>query len=292
MVIQTLVIPMGLCTGIFVGYAVDYVRAKIDDERVLVIIAFCSAFLIAFPITQLTYVNSNAVTYGIIVFIALVAISAVGIIAVKYGLTWSEALLISMLTVTSAGQFAGISIMTNPGHYLEMLISQCTINVRYSFMSISLSQKVNERFRGIWRFIFGFMITDEIFAVAVSKEKVSRSFFAGLCVLPYIGWSLGTLTGALLGNVLPHSLMSALGLAIYGMFAAIVVPDMKKSRPVSIVVVISLLLSFVFTYMPVLKDIPSGLSISICAIIAALAGAILFPMEVNDNTGQSEIGEH
>lgn len=207
-----------------------------------------------------------------------------GIIAVKYGLTWWEALVISMLTVTSAGQFAGITIMTNPGHYLEMLISQCTINVRYSFMSISLSQKVNERFRGIWRFIFGFMITDEIFAVASAKQVVSRSFFAGLCVLPYLGWSAGTLIGALLGNILPHSLMSALGLAIYGMFVAIVVPDMKKGKNVTLVVIIALVLSCMFTYIPVLKNISSGLSISICAILAALAGAILFPVKESEET--------
>lgn len=209
-----------------------------------------------------------------------------GIIAVKYGLTWWEALVISMLTVTSAGQFAGITIMTNPGHYLEMLISQCTINVRYSFMSISLSQKVNERFRGIWRFIFGFMITDEIFAVASAKKVVSRSFFAGLCILPYLGWSAGTLIGALLGNVLPHSLMSALGLAIYGMFVAIVVPDMKKETNVTIVVIIALILSCMFTYVPGLKNISSGLSISICAILAALAGAILFPIAESDETAE------
>lgn len=201
-----------------------------------------------------------------------------GIIAVKYGLAWWEALIISMLTVTSAGQFAGITVMTNPGHYLEMLISQCTINVRYSFMSISLSQKVNERFKGIWRYIFGFMITDEIFAVATSRKEVSRSFFAGLCVLPYIGWSAGTLIGALLGNVLPHSLMSALGLAIYGMFVAIVVPDMKKGKAVTIVVIIAITLSCLFNYVPLLKNISAGISISICAIVAALLGAILFPI--------------
>lgn len=223
---------------------------------------------------------TNGLKSGLPIGVGYLSVSfTFGIIAVKYGLTWWEALIISMLTVTSAGQFAGITMMTSPGHYLEMLVSQCTINVRYSFMSISLSQKVNERFKGIWRFIFGFMITDEIFAVASSKKEVSRSFFAGLCVLPYLGWSLGTLIGALLGNILPHALMSALGLAIYGMFVAIVVPDIKKSRSITTVVIIALALSFLFTYTPALKNISAGLSISICAIIAASAGAFLFPID-------------
>lgn len=202
-----------------------------------------------------------------------------GIMAVAYGLYWWQAVLISMTTVTSAGQFAGLGMMVQPGLYLDMLISQLTINVRYSFMSISLSQKLGEKFRGIYRWILGFMMTDEIFAVAVGEKEVSVSFFAGLSVIPYIGWTLGTLIGALLGNVLPHRLMSALSLAIYGMFIAIVVPDMKKEISVVIVVLLATVLSCLFHYVPLLHQVSSGLSISICAIVAAFVGAVLFPVE-------------
>lgn len=202
-----------------------------------------------------------------------------GIMAVSYGLKWWQAVLISMTTVTSAGQFAGIGIMMNTGHYMEMLISQLTINIRYSFMSVSLSQKTDKRFKGIYRWLLGFMMTDEIFAVASQEKEVCRSFFAGLSVIPYIGWTSGTLAGALLGNVLPHRLMSALGLAIYGMFVAIVVPEMKKCRSVILVVLLALLLSSLFYYVPGLNRISSGLSISICAILAAAVGAILFPIK-------------
>ncbi len=202
-----------------------------------------------------------------------------GIMAVSYGFHWWQALLISMLTVTSAGQFAGIGTMLYPGQYIEMLVSQLTINVRYSFMSISLSQKTDEKFKGIWRWLFGFMMTDEIFAVASTEKEVSRSFFAGLMTTPYLGWSLGTLIGALLGNVLPHRLMSALSLAIYGMFVAIVMPGMKESRAVVMVVLLALGLSSLFYYVPVLSQVSSGLAISICAIVAALAGAALFPVK-------------
>lgn len=202
-----------------------------------------------------------------------------GIMAVSYGLHWWQAVLISMTTVTSAGQFAGIGIMLHPGQYMEMLISQLTINVRYSFMSISLSQKTDKHFRGIFRWLLGFMMTDEIFAVASQEKEVSRSFFAGLSVLPYLGWTAGTLLGALLGNVLPHRLMSALSLAIYGMFVAIVVPELKKARSIVFVVVLALVLSCLFYYLPVLSTVSSGLSISICAILAAVAGALLFPVK-------------
>ena len=209
-----------------------------------------------------------------------------GIIAVSYGLSWWQALIISMTTVTSAGQFAGIGIMLHPGQYFQMLISQLTINIRYSFMSISVGQKADERFKGLSRWILGFMMTDEIFAVATQEEKVSRSFFAGLATLPYLGWSAGTLLGAILGSVLPDRLMSALSLVIYGMFVAIVVPEMKKSRPVTLVVIFSILLSCAFYYIPSLSKISSGITITVVAIVSAAVGSILFPIkdeEVSDN---------
>lgn len=209
-----------------------------------------------------------------------------GIIAVSYGFRWWQAVLISMTTVTSAGQFAGIGTMLHPGQYMEMLISQLTINIRYSFMSISLSQKTDEKFKGIWRWLFGFMMTDEIFAVASAEKEVSRSFFAGLMTTPYLGWTLGTLAGALLGNVLPQRLMSALGVAIYGMFVAIVVPGMKESKAVVIVVLLAVGLSCLFYYVPFLAQVSSGLAVSICAIAAALTGALFFPLE-EENTNEA-----
>ena len=182
--------------------------------------------------------------------------------------------------------------MLVPGQYLDMLISQLTINIRYSFMSISLSQKVTENFRGIWRLLFGAVITDEIFAVAVSEESVSRSFMAGLALLPYIGWGSGTLFGAVLGNILPERIMSALGLAIYGMFIAIVVPEMRKCRPVILAVAVAALLSTCFTYIPVLNALSPGLTISICAIAAAVAASILYPVEQPDTKDTTEELSH
>lgn len=202
-----------------------------------------------------------------------------GIMAVSYGLSWWQATLISMTTVTSAGQFAGIGVMMQPFQYIQMLVSQITINIRYAFMSISLSQKADARFRGIWRWLLGFMMTDEIFAVASQEASVSRSFFAGLSLLPYLGWSCGTLLGALLGSVLPDRLMSALGIAIYGMFVAIVVPEMKGSRPILLVVILAMVCSCAFYYIPALAAVSSGIAITVCAVFAAAVGAVLFPIK-------------
>lgn len=171
-------------------------------------------------------------------------------------------------------------MMALPGQSVAMLVSQLTINVRYSFMSVSLSQKLDQKFKGIYRWLLGFFMTDEIFAVASSEEVVTRSFFAGLTVIPYLGWSFGTLFGALLGSILPDRLMSALGIAIYGMFVAIVVPDVKKSRQVAIVVVLAMIASCLFAFVPLLSKVSGGLAVSVSAIVAAVVGAVFFPIQV------------
>lgn len=202
-----------------------------------------------------------------------------GILAISAGFTWWQAVLISMTTVTSAGQFAGIGMMMLPGQYVAMLISQLTINVRYSMMAISLSQKVDDSFGKAARWLLGFFITDEIFAVAVAEPRLSRSFLSGLAVLPYVGWALGTLTGALVGSILPQSLLNALCIALYGMFTAIVVPVAKQERPVLLVVLLAMVLSCLFTWVPVLNTVSTGIAVSICAIAAAAVGAALFPVK-------------
>ncbi len=200
-----------------------------------------------------------------------------GIMAVSMGLHAWQAIIISMLTLTSAGQLSGIHTMMLPAAYAEMLISQLTINVRYSFMSVSLSQRTEEKFRGIFRFLLGFFITDEIFAVASMEKTVTRSYFLGLGTMPFIGWTLGTTLGSLLGNVLPQIVMSALCIAIYAMFVAIIVPQMKIEKPLLAVVGVSVALSTAFYYLPYLSEISAGLSISICAILSAVFGALVFP---------------
>ena len=199
-----------------------------------------------------------------------------GIIAVGSGLAPWQALLISMLTLTSAGQLAAVGMMTQPGQYIPLLISQLTINLRYSFMSVSLSQRVSPSFRRVLRLLLGFFITDEIFAVASREKEVTPIFFLGLSVIPYLGWSLGTLTGALVGSILPRIILDALSLAIYGMFLAIILPVMRREMPVLCVVLISAAVSSIFFF--ALPRVPSGIAISVSALLAAALGALLFPI--------------
>ena len=202
-----------------------------------------------------------------------------GILAISYGFTWWQAVLISMLTVTSAGQFAGIQAMLTPGQYFPLLLSQVTINIRYSMMSVSLSQKADATFGRLARWRLGFFMTDEILAVAAGEPVVKPRFFAGLTVLPWLGWVLGTLTGGLLGSILPQALMNALSVALYGMFIAIVVPVAKQEKPVLFAVGIAGICSCLCAWLPELKALPSGIAVSLCAIVAAAVTAARFPIK-------------
>ncbi len=201
-----------------------------------------------------------------------------GILAVSGGFEWWEALLISMANLTSAGQYAGITVMAAAGGLVEMAVSQFVINLRYALMSLSLSQRADKKFKGIYRLILGFGITDEIFAVAMNTGKeIKRSYFFGLIIVPYIGWAMGTLAGAVCGNILSSVICDALGIALYGMFIAIIVPAAKKNKAVLFVVAVSVALSCMLYYIPVFDRISSGFAIIICAVIASALGAALFP---------------
>ena len=205
---------------------------------------------------------------------------AFGLMAVECGCTWFEALLISITNLTSAGQFAGITVLAAMGTYLEMALTQLVINSRYALMAVSLSQKVDGKFKGVWRALLGFAITDELFAVAIGHEEdVSREYFAGLISLPIFGWSAGTVCGAILGNIMPELMTNALGIALYGMFIAVVVPKARENLHVLAVVAVAIVLSAALYYIPAFDRISAGFAIILCAVAASVIGAVLFPVK-------------
>lgn len=206
-----------------------------------------------------------------------------GIMAESMGIPFGYTLLISMTCLTSAGQLAGIGVIASGGSYAEIALTQLIINLRYALMSLSLSQKLDNSFNIFHRLAVSFGITDEIFAVAAAKEHdVGAKYMYGLITIPYIGWAAGTALGALAGSILPELLRSALGIALYGMFIAIVVPPAKKRPRLLAVIGCAAGLSCLIRYLPALSFISDGFSIIICTLAAAILGALLFPIETED----------
>ena len=218
---------------------------------------------------------------GIPIFLGYVAVSfAFGIAARANGLTSWQAILISATNVTSAGQFAGLDVIAESAGYITMALTQLIINLRYCLMSSSLSQRFDTRMNSIHRYAIAFGVTDEIFGVssAYPKENVPPVYCYGIIAAAVPGWIAGTALGAISGDILPASALSALGVALYGMFIAIIVPPTKGNKVLLGIVLVSMLSSLAFSIAPILKEISSGFRVIILTIIIAGLAAYFFPI--------------
>lgn len=206
-----------------------------------------------------------------------------GLMAVSGGLPVWMAFMISLTNLTSAGQFAGTNLIIAGAGFLEIALTTIIINIRYMLMSLSLTQRLEKGMSLLKRMIISFGVTDEIFTVASMEEgKLTFSFLTGLIIGPVIGWSGGTLLGALISTSLPESLSGAMGIALYAMFIAIILPQAKKSRPVIIIIVITVAITCILKYVPLFKSVSSGFRVIIATISGAGIGAWLFPYRENE----------
>lgn len=198
-----------------------------------------------------------------------------GMLAVKGGLSVWSALIISMTNLTSAGQFAGMNLIVAGAGLAEIGITTFVINIRYMLMSLALSQKI-EKLTFAKRALVSFGITDEIFTVAsTTPKKLTFPFMSGLIAVPYVGWALGTFLGAFTNNLLPPSVISAMGITLYAMFLAIFIPASRKDRGVFAVLIFAVLISCALYYF--CAWLSSGWATIIAAIAASALGAVFFP---------------
>lgn len=222
----------------------------------------------------------QGVKKGIPIALGYISVSfTFGLLAVKGGIPLWIAVAISTTNLTSAGQFAGTTLILAQASYAEIALTTFVINIRYMLMSLSLSQKIvpMSLFK---RCTIAFGVTDEVFSVAsLEQEELSYPFMMGLISLPFIGWSLGTFLGGALTSRLPHSLQSSMGIALYGMFTALIIPEIKKSKNAFIVVLIAVITSCMFKWVPVINSLSGGWVIIIATLLACAAGAYFFPRE-------------
>lgn len=203
-----------------------------------------------------------------------------GLMAVGGGIPVWIAVFISMTNLTSAGQFAGMGLMLTGAPLVEIALTTWVVNLRYLLMSLSLSQKIVSGMSAAKRCLLAFGITDEIFTLAaMEEEEVGFSFMLGLIVGPYCGWALGTLLGGVSAFLLPEILQNAMGITLYAMFIALLVPAAKKSAAALGVIAIAVTISTLFTWVPYLNRISGGWSIILATILASAAGALFFPRE-------------
>lgn len=199
-----------------------------------------------------------------------------GLIAVKMGFSPAQATIISLTNMASAGQFAGIRLIEGGAPYIELIITTFVINLRYFLMSLSLSQKVAPDMPFYKRAVMAYCITDEVFALsAMEPDEVSFPFFGGLMLTPILGWTSGTLLGAVASGLLSPMIQGCMGIALYCMFIAIIIPPARKSRKVALAVVVAAFLSCMFKYVPGLNELSKVGGGGWAIITAAILGAAI-----------------
>ncbi|MCI6915287.1 MAG: AzlC family ABC transporter permease [Lachnospiraceae bacterium] len=226
---------------------------------------------------------------GIPIALGYLAVSfTFGMMAVKDHIGILQAVIISLTNVTSAGQFAGLDIIVAGGSLIEMALTQLIINLRYSLMSISLSQKLQKGTGTGKRLLLAYSVTDEIFGVSAARKGKLNIFYSyGAIAVAVPGWVLGTALGAISGSIMPAFLMSAFSVAIYGMFLAIIIPPAKENKAVLGVVLAAMALASAFAYVPGMKKISSGFAIIIVTLLVSAIAAILHP-----HVEEEEVSSH
>ena len=221
---------------------------------------------------------------GIPIALGYFAVSfALGITAKEAGITPLQAGCMSALMLASAGQFAAINVIAAADALLQMAITTLVINLRYILMSSALSQKLDKKMHMIHRLILPCFVTDEIFGIASAVEGRLNPFYNyGAATVAVPGWTLGTMLGAAVGAILPPRIETALGVALYGMFLAIIIPGARKDRVIAVLVIVSMALSYMFSVLPVVSRVPSSMQIIILTVLISACAAILRPVETEE----------
>ena len=227
----------------------------------------------------------QGMTDGIPIALGYMAVSfTFGIMAKDAGLTAFQAVLLSLTNLTSAGQFAGLGIIVASSSYLEMAFTQLVINLRYCLMSCALSQKLDLKAPFFHRFFIAYGNTDEIFGICSCREgKLDPFYCYGAISVASPGWAFGTFLGVLSGSILPARILSALGVALYSMFIAVIIPPAKTDKIIRGIVLASMAVSLVFTIIPVLNQISSGFRIILLTLLIAGTAAVLFPIKSEED---------
>ena len=218
---------------------------------------------------------------GLPIAMGYLAVSfTLGIAARNVGLGAFPASLMSITNLTSAGQFAALGLITVGTSYVEMACTQLIINLRYFLMSCALSQKLDPNMHFFHRLLVAYGVTDEIFGISIGADRMLNPFYAyGAISVAAPSWTLGTFLGVVSGNVLPARVLNALNVALYGMFIAVIVPPARKQKVLAGLVAVSMAASLLFTLLPVVSQISTGMRIIILTVLVAGAGAVLFPVE-------------
>lgn len=218
---------------------------------------------------------------GIPIGLGYLAVSfSLGIAAKGAGLSPFQAFLSSFLCTASAGQYAAYTLIAEAASYLEVAMMTLIVNARYLLMSCAMSQRIAPDTKLFHRFAMSFAITDELFAVNIARPGyLNPYYFYGTMAAALPMWAVGPALGTIAGNLMPLRAVSALGVALYGMFLAVIIPPVRTNKVIAGLILTSFVLSFLGTYLPVFAQISSGTRTIFLTVVISAVAAILFPVK-------------
>lgn len=227
---------------------------------------------------------------GIPIGLGYFAVSfSLGVAAKAAGLNAFQGFLASLLNNASAGEYAGFTVIAANAAYLEMALMTLIANARYLLMSCALSQRLSPEITLPHRLLMGHYVTDEIFGITIARPGKTDPFYTyGAIAVAAPCWSIGTALGVIAGNLLPVRVVSALSVALFGMFLAVIIPPARKSPVITGCVLISFLASFAGGFVPLFKDLSEGTRTIILTVIISAVAALLFPVPEEDSTQDTE----
>lgn len=214
---------------------------------------------------------------------------SLGITAKNAGLTPIQAMCASLLCNASAGEYAGFTSIAAKAGYIEIAIITFVANLRYLLMSFAMSQKISPETKQVHRYLIGFDLTDELFGISMAQKGYLNPFYAyGAMVFSIPGWASGTAIGALAGNLLPASIVSALSVALYGMFLAIIIPACRNNKVLTLIIAVCFVASYFASVLPIISSLSDGTRIIILTVVISSLAAIIFPKETEQGGMEDE----
>lgn len=223
----------------------------------------------------------SGIKAGIPIGLGYFAVSfSLGIKAQGAGLSPFQAFLSSFLCSASAGQYAAYTLIAASAPYLELAMMTLVVNARYLLMSCAMSQRISPQTSRIHRFAMSFAITDELFAINIARPGfINPYYFYGAMAVAVPMWAMGTALGTVAGNLMPLRAVSALSVALYGMFLAVIIPPTRTNKVIAGLILVSFALSFLGSYLPVFASISSGTRTILLTVGISVVAAILFPVK-------------
>ena len=222
---------------------------------------------------------------GVPIALGYFAVSfSLGIAARHAGFTPLQGFLASLFNNASAGEYAAFSLIASGATLAEVAIITLIANARYLLMSCALAQRFAPGTPFFHRLLIGYDVTDELFGITISRPGALNPYYTyGAILLAAPAWAIGTALGIIAGNLLPLRAVSALSVALYGMFLAIIIPPARKSRVVAALVAISFALSFLCSYLPGISALSAGTRTILLTVAISGAAAVLFPVRQEEN---------